>query len=142
MKRLVLLARWIAAAGVSASIVASMTGCGSSGRNIESPQQIATAGASMQKRGIVSQNDYTRLRALAAQSDSAHAISDADLEWSLHLLNTSRSALVHARVMTIAERLKNLTASQRATVRAAIVPFLHSPIQLDRLAAQRALRAL
>lgn len=119
-------------------LVAGMTGCAHPSQEQTSA---ATAGAEMQKGGIMSQSDYTRIRELGHSVSQTHTISDGDLNWTLGLLQTGGNSVARARAMTTLSEIRPMSPAQKAEILPAITPYLSSTDKLDQVGAQRVQRA-
>ena len=120
---------------------AGVTGCAD--HNQETPEQrnAATAGAAMQKSGIMTQNDYTRIRELGQRVYQTHTISDSDLNWTLGLLHGAGNPIARARALTTLSEIRPMSPAQKAKILPAITPYLSSADKLDQVGAQRVQKA-
>lgn len=121
-----------------AVLVSGVTGCAS---HSQEKTDAATAGAAMQKSGTMSQGDYTRIRELGHTVYQTHTISDADLDWTLGLLNGAGNSVARARALTTLSEIRPMSAVQKAKILPAITPYLSSADKLDQVGAQRVQRA-
>ena len=105
-------------------------------------QDIARIAKEWERRGMMSQKEYVRLRRIISDIRQSGSIPDKDLDWSLALLQGSSEPLVHSRVMTGLSILKQTSASQKAKMTKAITPFLKSEEPLGRKSAERLQKTL
>jgi hypothetical protein len=94
-------------------------------------------GADWQEQGLMSQQNYVRLRLVADGIRRTGSISDADLEWLLSLVDQSPSPIVHARVLGVFTILKAIPKNQKKQIRESIAPLLKSTDPLDRRYSRR-----
>ena len=90
----------------------------------------------------MSNADYVKNRAVGQSVHLSHAISDADLDWTLGLLTGAKNSLVRARAMTILAQVHPLSAAQKAKIAPAAAPYLNNPEDTYRHAAARVQQAL
>ena len=108
-------------------------------------QEIGVIGVDWQRRGLLSQSDYVELRRIIDEAQAHGTIPDHDLDWSLATMKRAPDAIVHTRVMGLLELLarnSQTSVSQKNKIAAAIIPYLESKNQLDRLASGRVQRTL
>jgi len=104
--------------------------------------QAQTLGANMQQSGVMSQQDYVRVREMGHQAAASHAISDADLDWDLAFLKRSENGIARARAMTVLSEVKPLSPAQKAKIAPVVAPYLNNPEDTYRHAAARIQQAL
>lgn len=86
--------------------------------------------------------DYVKNDEVGHSVHLTHAISAADLDWTLGLLAGTKNPLVRARAMTILAQVHPLTAAQKARIAPAVAPFLSSTDSLESSLARRINRSL
>ena len=105
-----------------------------------SPQEIKKMGTDMQNRGLMTQTDYVKVRALGHQVSTTHIISDADLDWDLVFLKRSNNGIARARALTVISEIDPVSDAQKAKISPVVTPLLSSPDSLTRRYAQRVQR--
>lgn len=128
---------WIA--GAVPLILCIFTAVGCSHQTPEQKEAQST-GAGMQQSGMMSQQDYVKVRELEHQVADSHTISDADLDWDLAFLKRSSNGIARARAMTVLSEVKPLSAAQKAKISPAVTPYLSSPDALTQQYARRVQR--
>jgi hypothetical protein len=96
----------------------------------------------MQQSGVMSQNDYMRVRELGHQTSQTHTMSDADLDWTLSLIKKAGNSVARARALTTLSEIRPMSAAQKSKILPAISPYLNSTDRLDQAGAQRVRRAI
>ena len=96
----------------------------------------------MQQEGIMSQSDYVKIRGLVSQVSQTHAISDADLDWTVAHLNTQNNSIARARFFNTLADIRPMTPAQKAKILPVITPYLSSADRLDQLGAARVQRKM
>lgn len=112
--------------------------------------QMRKVAASMQQIGIVSQDEYIRVRTLRSSMLAGQKLSDEDFDWCLVMLNQTKpysvaNALKNAMMIDILLSLpKNngVTPERKERLYKAVAPLLRSNQQLDRLSAMNLMRDL
>ncbi len=103
-------------------------------------KQAQSMGADMQRNGVMSQQDYVKVREMAHQVSASHTLSDSDLDWDLAFLKRSDNGIARARAMTVLSEVKPLSAAQKAKIAPVVAPYLSSPDALTRQYAKRVQR--
>ena len=107
-------------------------------RGVQAEQSEARRiGADWQQRGLLSQQDYVRLRGLGHAVVTTRRLSDADVNWLLATLAQSPSTVAHARILTILSTLDHPSAPQKERIKQAITPLLQSRDVLEQQSAER-----
>ena len=97
-------------------------------------------GARMQQSGVMSQQDYVKVRGLGHQVSASHTLSDSDLDWDLAFLKRSDNGLARARALTVLSEISPLSDAQKAKISPIVTPYLSSPDALTRQYAERVQR--
>lgn len=118
-------------------IMLAATGCS---HQTAEQKEAQSMGAEMQQSGTMSQQDYVKVRGLGHQVTATHAISDADLDWTLAFLKRSGNGIARARALTIISEINPASDFQKAKISPAVTPYLSSPDALTRQYAQRVQR--
>ena len=71
-----------------------------------------------------------------------HAISDADLNWTLSFLRRAGDAIPRARAMAVLSEIRPMSAAQKAKISLAIKPYLNSTNSLDEIGVARVQTAI
>jgi hypothetical protein len=100
-------------------------------------EETPTVGADWQQRGLLSEQEYVRVRGLGQVVVRTGTLSDHNLDWLLDTMQRSSSSIVHARVLGVLLALRNPPAAQKARIKTAITPLLQSRDPLDRRYAYR-----
>jgi hypothetical protein len=95
-------------------------------------EQRREIGADWQQAGLLSQQDYLKVRQIIDGIWTSGTISDEDLDWSLNVVKQSPSGIVRARVMGMYTILKQMNPAQKEKIQAMITPLLTSEDKLDR----------
>ena len=111
-------------------------GCSHQAGQTTGQKDAQTIGAEMQRSGIMSQQDYVKVRGLGHQVAATHAISEADLDWDLAFLQRAGNGIGRARALTVISEIHPLSAAQKAKISPVVTPYLSSPDELTRLYAQ------
>ncbi len=124
-----------------AALAVGLAGCASHNQGnpdaAPSAGKMQSAGASMQKEGVMSQADYVRIEGLEYQVARTRTISDADLDWTLTHISAQNNAIARARFFNTLSNINPMTAAQKAKILPAITPYLSSTDRLDQAGAQR-----
>lgn len=120
-----------------ALIALSSLGAGCAKQNVGDAQ---TRLASSQLQ--MSNADYVRNGEVGHSVYLSHAISDADLDWTLGLLAGAKNSLVRARALTILAQVHPLSAAQKAKIAPVVTPYLSSTDELDKAVALKVNRWL
>lgn len=127
------------------ALAAGLVGCTNNSQPITDTiptAEMQSRGAKMQQEGIMSQNDYVRIDGLAHQVSQTHAISDADLDWTVAHLSTQNNSIARARSFNTLSYIRPMSAAQQEKIRPVIAPYLTSTDKLDQLGAQRVQKAM
>ena len=115
---------------VLATLVAA--GCSHQAAPQEEQKEAQRLGAAMQRNGMMSQQDYVKVRGLGHQVSASHTISDSDLDWDLAFLKRSDNGLARARALTVLSEISPLSDAQKAKISPIVTPYLSSPDALTR----------
>ena len=122
---------------LSALIILTAVGCSHQTAEQKEAQRL---GADMQQRGIMSQQDYVKVREMAHQVSASHTLSDSDLDWDLAFLKRSDNGIARARALTVISEINAPSQAQRAKISPVVTPYLSSPDELTRTYAKRVQR--
>lgn len=103
-------------------------------------KQAQNMGADMQRSGMMSQQDYVKVRELGHQAAASHTLSDSDLDWDLAFLKRSDNGIARARALTVLSEISAPSAAQRAKISPVVTPYLSSPDALTQQYARRVQR--
>ncbi len=125
-------------------LAAGLAGCANHSRQntIPTAPAMQSAGASMQKEGIMSQSDYVRVDGLAHQVAQTHTISDTDLDWTVTHLDMQKNSIARARFFDTLFEIRPMSAAQKAKILPVITPYLRSADGLDQVGARRTQKAM
>ena len=121
------------------SILVILAAVGCSHQTAEQ-KEAQSQGARMQAGGVMSQQDYVKVREMAHQVSASHTLSDSDLDWDLAFLKRSDNGIARARALTVLSEINAPSDAQKAKISPAVTPYLSSPDELTRLYAKRVQR--
>lgn len=122
-------------------VLAALAATGCSHQTAEQ-KEAQRMGADMQQSGVMSQQDYVKVRELGHQAALSHTLSDSDLDWDLAFLKRSGNGIARARAMTVLSEIKPLSAAQKAKIAPVVAPYLRNPEDTYRRVAARIQQAL
>ena len=126
--------QWIALLSLGALVSA---GCS---HQTTEQNEAQSQGARMQAGGVMSQQDYVKVREMAHQAAASHTLSDSDLDWDLAFLKRSDNGIARARALTVISEINAPSDAQKAKISPVVTPYLSSPDELTRTYAKRVQR--
>ena len=126
--------QWIALLSLGALVSA---GCS---HQTTEQKEAQSQGARMQAGGVMSQQDYVKVREMAHQAAASHTLSDSDLDWDLAFLKRSDNGIARARALTVISEINVPSDAQKAKISPVVIPYLSSPDELTRTYAKRVQR--
>lgn len=110
------------------------------------PDAIHRGGSSLEKQGIMSQNDYVELREIKTTTKASGKISDADLDWAIQLLHkpSTHPEIKDMNVLTLFLMVKVISPPQENKIFTAATSVLadHAPTDTYQFRPQAAANVL